>query len=92
MPNTARMKGVINTLHSQAPIDEELQEGEGWGIGFCSSFSSYSAAATKVALKDGKLKVLEMHTVIDCGKVITPDRVRFSDGGSNDYGPRCSPL
>ncbi len=86
MPNTARMKAVINTLHTKAPIAEDLPDGEGWGIGFCSSFSSYSAAATKVRISDGKLKVLEMHTVIDCGKVITPDRVRSQMEGAMIMG------
>jgi len=86
IPNTARMKAVINELYNKAPINETLPEGEGWGIGFCSSFSSYSAAATKVRVTDGKLKVLEMHTVIDCGKVITPDRVRSQMEGAMIMG------
>jgi len=86
MPNTARMKAVINTLHKKAPIAEPLPESEGWGIGYCSSFASYSAAATKVRVTDGKLEVLEMHTVIDCGKVITPDRVRSQMEGAMIMG------
>jgi isoquinoline 1-oxidoreductase beta subunit len=86
MPNTARMKAVINTLHSEAKIGGALADNEGWGIGFCSSFSSYSAAATKVRVIEGKLEVLEMHTAIDCGKVITPDRVRSQMEGAMIMG------
>ena len=86
MPNTARMKAVINTLHDKVPIAQALPKNEGWGMGYCSSFSSYSAAATKVRVTDGKLEVLEMHTVIDCGKVITPDRVRSQMEGAMIMG------
>lgn len=86
LPDTARMKAVINLLYDKAPIAEALPEGEGWGIGFCSSFSSYSSAATKVRVKDGKLEVLEMHTAIDCGRVITPDRVRSQMEGAMIMG------
>lgn len=86
MPDTARMKAVINELHAKAPIAQTLPENEGWGIGFCSSFASYSAAATRVRVVDGKLDVLEMHTVIDCGKVITPDRVRSQMEGAMIMG------
>lgn len=86
MPNTVRMKAVINTLHDKAPIAQSLPENEGWGMGYCSSFSSYSAAATKVRVIEGKLEVLEMHTVIDCGKVITPDRVRSQMEGAMIMG------
>jgi isoquinoline 1-oxidoreductase beta subunit len=86
VPDTARMKAVINALHKKAPIDEQLADNEGWGIGYCSSFSSYSAAASKVRVSDGKLEVLEMHTVIDCGKVITPDRVRSQMEGAMIMG------
>ncbi|MFK7977529.1 MAG: molybdopterin cofactor-binding domain-containing protein [Halioglobus sp.] len=86
LPDTARMKAVINTLHEKVPVTQSLPENEGWGIGFCSSFASYSAAATKVRVTDGKLEVLEMHTVIDCGKVITPDRVRSQMEGAMIMG------
>lgn len=86
MPNTARMKAVINTLHEKVPIAQALPKNEGWGMGYCSSFASYSAAATKVRVTDGKLEVLEMHTVIDCGKVITPDRVRSQMEGAMIMG------
>jgi isoquinoline 1-oxidoreductase beta subunit len=85
-PNTARMKHVINELHRLVPINQPLDDGEGWGFGYCSSFSSYSGAATKVRVKDGKLEVLEMHTIIDCGKVITPDRVRSQMEGAMIMG------
>lgn len=86
LPDTARMKAVINLLHEKAPITQAVAENEGWGMGYCSSFASYSAAATKVRVSEGKLEVIEMHTVIDCGKVITPDRVRSQMEGAMIMG------
>ncbi len=85
-PSTARMKNMINELHRLVPINEPCADGEGWGIGYCTSFSAYSAAATKVRVRDGNLEVLEMHTIIDCGKIITPDRVRSQMEGAMIMG------
>ncbi|MEM7279998.1 MAG: molybdopterin cofactor-binding domain-containing protein, partial [Pseudomonadota bacterium] len=86
MPNTARMKRVINELHKKAPINSPLPDNEGWGMGYCGSFSSYSTAATKVRVVGDELEILEMHTVIDCGKIITPDRVRAQMEGAMIMG------
>lgn len=75
LPNTGRMKNTIAEVVKKSGADQVVQDGEGWGISFCYSFDSYAAAATKVRMDGDKLTLLEMHTSIDCGKVITPDRV-----------------
>lgn len=71
----ARFKAVLNEVVDKSGADQSLPEGQGWGISLAASFNSYAAAATKVEVRDGKVTVLEMHTAIDCGLVVTPDRV-----------------
>lgn len=71
----ARYKDVLNEVTKKSGAEDKLPEGQGWGISVAASFNSYAAAATKVAVVDGQVEVLEMHTAIDCGLVITPDRV-----------------
>lgn len=84
--DTRRMKNVINTLAEKTDIDKKLPANEGWGLAYANSFNSYSAAATKVRVKDNQVEVLEMHTAIDCGLVVTPDRVRSQMEGAMIMG------
>jgi len=72
----ARFKAVLNEVVEQSNAEESLPEGQAWGISLGYSFNSYVAAATRVEVIDNKVEVKEMHTAIDCGLVITPDRVR----------------
>lgn len=88
--NTKRMKNVINLVADKAGIDEKLPANEGWGLGYATSFNAYCAAATKVRVVDGKVEVLEMHTAIDCGRIITPDRVRSQMEGAMIMGHSIS--
>jgi len=81
-----RMKGVIRLLLEKANIEEKLPENEGWGISFLNSFGSYVAAASKVRIKDNKVEMLEMHTAVDCGIVVTPDRVKSQMEGAMIFG------
>jgi len=71
----ARFKAVLNEVTDNSGAEETLPDNEGWGISVAYSFNSYAAAATKVKVVDDTVEVLEMHTAIDCGLVITPDRV-----------------
>ncbi len=82
----ARFKGVLNEIVEKSGADKILPEGQGWGISIAASFNSYAAAATKVSVVDDKVEVLEMHTAIDCGLVITPDRVRSQMEGAMIMG------
>jgi len=82
----ARYKGVLNTVTEKSNAEGELPDGQGWGISVAASFNSYAAAATKVAFVDGKVEVLEMHTAIDCGLIITPDRVTSQMEGAMIMG------
>lgn len=82
----ARFKAVLNRVFDEANAGAKLPEGQGWGISVGYSFNSYVAAATKVEVKDGKVTPLEMHTAIDCGLVVTPDRVRSQMEGAMIMG------
>lgn len=82
----ARFKGVLNEVVAKSGANEKLPDGQGWGISIAASFNSYAAAATKVSVIDDKVTVLEMHTAIDCGLVITPDRVRSQMEGAMIMG------
>ena len=82
----ARFKRVLNRVAEEANISQELPAGEGWGISVGYSFNSYVAAATKVRVTGSQVTPLEMHTAIDCGLVITPDRVRSQMEGAMIMG------
>ncbi len=82
----ARFKAVLNRVADEAKVDETLPKGQAWGISVSYSFNSYVAAATKVEVKDDTVTALEMHTAIDCGLVITPDRVKSQMEGAMIMG------
>jgi isoquinoline 1-oxidoreductase beta subunit len=84
--DTARFKGVITKLRSECDWDKPLQANQGWGMTAIRSFLSYVAVACKVEVVAGKLSVLEMHSVIDCGTVVNPDRVHSQMEGSMIFG------
>lgn len=84
--DTARMKGVLRKLAGSIPRGESLPAGQGWGLAVTRSFLSYVAVASKVAVSDGKLSVLEMHGVIDAGTVVNPDRVHAQLEGGMVFG------
>lgn len=88
--DTKRMKHVLNLVADKAGVEEPLPENEGWGLGYATSFNAYAAAATKVRVVNGKVEVLEMHTAIDCGLVVTPDRVRSQMEGAMIMGHSIS--
>lgn len=84
--DTKRLKNVLNLVVEKSGADKTTSEGEGWGICVHRSFVSYVAVATKVKVADGKVTVLEMHSVIDAGTVVNPDRVKSQQEGSMIFG------
>jgi isoquinoline 1-oxidoreductase beta subunit len=84
--DTKRMKNLINLISDKANVEQILPENQGWGISFLRSFGSFVAAATKVEVTNNKVTVLEMHTAVDCGIVVTPDRVKAQMEGAMIFG------
>ncbi|MGY0582815.1 MAG: molybdopterin cofactor-binding domain-containing protein, partial [Paraglaciecola chathamensis] len=66
--------------------NNSTSENEGWGISVHRSFVSYVAVATKVKVENDKVTVLEMHSVIDAGRVVNPDRVKSQQEGAMIFG------
>ena len=84
--DTARFKNVISELTASIPWGETLPANQGWGLAAARSFLSYVAVASKVSVEDGRLKVLEMHSVIDAGLIVNPDRVHAQMEGAMIFG------
>ncbi len=83
---TARTKNVIRELVGSIPWGEKLPPGQGWGLSVVNSFLSDVAVASKVEVRDGRLRVLELHGVIDAGRVVNPDRVHAQMEGGMIFG------
>ncbi|QFU75203.1 xanthine dehydrogenase family protein molybdopterin-binding subunit [Halioglobus maricola] len=84
--DTGRFKNVITRLTNTLAWDEKLPAGQGWGLAAARSFLAYVAVVCKVEVKDGRLSVLEMHTAIDAGTVVNPDRVHSQMEGAMIFG------
>ena len=84
--DTARLKHAIRTLSDEISWGKSTPEDEGWGISALRSFLSYIAVAVKVRISSGKLQIIEMHCVADCGTVVNPDRVHAQLEGAMVFG------
>jgi isoquinoline 1-oxidoreductase beta subunit len=84
--DTKRLKHVLNEVVAKSGADKPTAQGEGWGLSVQRSFASYVAVATKVKVADNKVTVLEMHSSIDAGTIVNPDRVRSQQEGSMIFG------
>jgi len=84
---TARLKNAINAACDAAGWGKKLPEGEGLGIG--SHIAWQSAVCTVVHCKigkDGIVRVPEVHTAIDCGFAVNPERIRAQIEGAAVQG------
>ncbi len=81
-------KRLLEVLKVATHLGEwgEMPDGQGWGIAAHRSFLSYVAVATRVSVKENSLQVNEVHIVIDCGRVVNPDRVKSQMEGSVIFG------
>lgn len=84
--DTKRIKRCLDTVCEKANTKQTLPEGQGWGVAVFRSFGTYVSAATKVKVENNTLEVLEMHTAIDCGVAVTPDRVKAQMEGAMVFG------
>ena len=84
--DTKRLKAVLEKVVAESGADQPTEKNEGWGISVHRSFVSYVAVAVKVSVVGGKLSILEMHSAIDAGTVVNPDRVKSQQEGSMVFG------
>lgn len=84
---TARLKAAINLAAEKAGWGQKLPDGEGLGI--AAHFAWQAAVATVVHVKvgkDGIIRVPEVHTAIDCGYGVNPERIRSQIEGAAVMG------
>lgn len=84
--DTQRLKQVLKTVIEESGADKETNTNEGWGISVHRSFVTYVAVAAKVKVINGKVTLLELHSAIDAGTVVNPDRVKAQQEGSMIFG------
>ena len=84
--DSAKLKNVLNTVAKNANYGKELPEGHGIGIAMHYSFFSYIASIIEVSVKDDKLKVHNIHSVIDCGTAVNTNTIEAQMQGAAIFG------
>jgi len=84
--SSAKMKHVLSTAAKNAGYGKELPDGHGIGIAMHYSFFSYVASIVEVSVKNDKLKVHNIHTVIDCGTAVNTDTIESQMQGAAIFG------
>ena len=85
--DTGRIAAVLEKVAEMAGWGRELPEGHGLGIAVHRSFLTTVGTVAEVSVDDaGKLRVHELWTAIDAGRVINPDRVTAQMEGAGIFG------
>ncbi len=84
--DTGRLKNVLNVAADAIGWGSETPEGEGLGIAVHRSFVSYVAAAVRVKIDGGQVRVPEVHMAVDCGFAANPERIRSQMEGAAVMG------
>ncbi len=84
--DSAKMKHVLKTVAKNANYGKNLDEGHGIGIAMHYSFFSYVASIVEVSVKNDKLKVHKIHSVIDCGTAVNTDSIESQMQGAAIFG------
>lgn len=80
-----RLKNVATRAANLAKWDraKDLPKGRGLGIACCRSFLGYTGHVVEVEVsKDGKVSIPKIWCSLDCGVVVSPDRVRAQVEGA----------
>ncbi|MFK7964593.1 MAG: xanthine dehydrogenase family protein molybdopterin-binding subunit, partial [Burkholderiaceae bacterium] len=84
---TGRLSGVVELAAERADWGRKLEKGEGIGIAVHRSFVTYVATVVRVKIgADGQINVPEVHTAVDCGFCVNPERVRSQMEGAAVMG------
>ncbi|MBV9252383.1 MAG: xanthine dehydrogenase family protein molybdopterin-binding subunit [Acetobacteraceae bacterium] len=89
--DTARLTRVTEIAAREAGWGKSLPQGHGMGIATHRSFLSYISTVVEVAVDDqGRLSVPHVHTAVDCGFWINPERIRSQIEGAAVMGMSLS--
>jgi len=84
--HSKRLKNVLNVVAKKARWGSELPKGSGLGLAVHYSFYSYVATVVKVSVTDGKVKINNVWSAIDCGLVLNKDNVINQMEGAAIFG------
>jgi isoquinoline 1-oxidoreductase beta subunit len=85
--DTGRLRNVVELAAEKAGWGKTLPEREGLGIAVHRSFVTYVATVVHAVVdKDGTVRVPEVHTAIDCGFPVNPERIRSQIEGAAVMG------
>jgi isoquinoline 1-oxidoreductase subunit beta len=84
--DTKRMKDVLNKTAEISNWGKKLPKNHGIGIAIHYSFYSYVATAVEVIVNDGKVKIENVWTTIDCGLALNKDNVKNQLEGAAIFG------
>jgi isoquinoline 1-oxidoreductase subunit beta len=85
--DTARLARVTEIAAKEASWGKQLPKGYGMGIATHRSFLSYISTVVEVAVDDkGRFTVPTVHTAVDCGFWINPERIRSQIEGAAIQG------
>jgi isoquinoline 1-oxidoreductase subunit beta len=85
--DTARLARVTQIAADAAGWGKQLPKGHGMGIATHRSFLSYVSTVVEVVVDDkGNITVPKVHTAVDCGFWVNPERIRSQIEGAAVMG------
>jgi len=84
--DTARLKNVLKIAAKNAEWGKKLPEGHAYGLAVHYSFYSYVASVVEVSIEDGKIRVHNVFTAIDCGTFVNKNTIEAQMQGSAVFG------
>jgi len=84
--NTKRLKNVLKIAAKKAGWEKHLPKGHGMGLAVHYSFYTYVASVIEVSVINNKLKVINIQTALDCGRVVNRNTVISQFEGAAIFG------
>lgn len=84
--DSSKLKNVLIKAAKNANYGKKLPEGHGMGIAMHYSFFTYVASLVEVSVTNGKLKVHNIYSVIDCGTTVNTDTIKAQMQGAAIFG------
>ncbi|MDO6490208.1 MULTISPECIES: xanthine dehydrogenase family protein molybdopterin-binding subunit [unclassified Cellulophaga] len=84
--DTARLKHVLKLAAKNADWGKKLPEGHAMGLAVHYSFLSYVASVVEVSVINNKVKVHNIHSVIDCGLAVNKNTIIAQMEGAAIFG------